>query len=101
MSEKLNTCLRGWKVVGAGLALLGAAALPLHAAAQQATEQAATVAPDALVVVRGEDGKLRAPTSEEREALRQAGQSRMMRAAPAATQQKFHADGARGSRLTD
>jgi hypothetical protein len=105
MSEKQKTCLRGWKAVGAGLALLGAAALPSHAAAQQANQpagQAATASSDAITVVRdAETGKLRAPTGQELETLRVAAQARTVRATPASTQQKFHANGATGVRLTD
>ena len=105
MSEKLQACLRGWKTVGAGLALLGAAALPTHAAdlqANQSDEQAATAPADAIAVVRdAETGKLRAPTEQEMETLRQAGQARKSRVAPAATLQKFHPSGATGVRLTD
>jgi hypothetical protein len=101
MSEKQKACLRGWKAVGACLALLGAAALPSQAAAQQAN-QPATAQSNAMVVVRdGETGKLRAPTGQELETLRLAAQATAMRATPAATQQKFHANGASGVRLTD
>jgi hypothetical protein len=105
MSEKLQACLRGWKTIAAGLALLGAAALPAHAAdlqAEQPAEQAATAPADAITVVRdAETGKLRAPTAQELETLQQAGQAKKSRVAPAAPLQKFHPNGAIGVRLTD
>jgi hypothetical protein len=105
MSEKPKACLRGWKAVGAGFALLSAAALPSHAAAQQANQpanQVATAPADAITVVRdAETGKLRAPTEAELQTLKLAGQASRIRATPAHTMQKFHANGATGVRLTD
>jgi hypothetical protein len=101
MSEKTPACLRSLKAAAAGLALLGAAALPAQAADLQ-SGQAAIAPADAIAVVRdAETGKLRAPTEQEMETLRQAGQARKSRVAPAATLQKFHASGAAGVRLTD
>ena len=87
---------------GITLALLGLAIQ--SAAAQEVPAQSA----DSMTVVRdAETGKLRAPTAAEQAALQSQAQARAsgnasaMRAAPKATQQKFHASGARGARLTD
>ncbi|MDB5822040.1 MAG: hypothetical protein JWR21_744 [Herminiimonas sp.] len=105
MFEKQKTRLRGWKAVGASLALLGTAAVTSHANAQQANQpadQAATTTSESMTVVRdAETGRLRAPTNQELETLRQIGETRRMRAAPGHNLQKFHSSGATGVRLTD
>lgn len=87
---------------GITLALLGLAIQ--SAAAQEAPVRSG----DSMTVVRdAETGKLRAPTAAEEAALQSQAQAKAsgnasaMRAAPKATQQKFHASGARGARLTD
>lgn len=93
-------------VAGITLALLGLAMQ--GAAAQEAPARPAAQSKDAMTVVRdAETGKLRAPTAAEQAALQSQAQARAsgnasaMRTAPQATQQKFHASGARGARLTD
>ncbi|MFC5459743.1 post-PEP-CTERM-1 domain-containing protein [Massilia niabensis] len=87
---------------GITLALLG---LAIQSAAAQEVPVQST---DSMTVVRdAETGQLRAPTAAEQAALqsqtqaRASGNASAMRAAPKATQQKFHASGARGARLTD
>jgi hypothetical protein len=91
---------------GVGLVLIGAAALPLQAVAHehQAPAQTAVASIDSAVVVRDAvTGQLRAPNAEEHAALEQQKAARAMnfRAAPKATMQRFHPNGARGARLTD
>jgi hypothetical protein len=91
-----------FKKVTFALALLGAAGVPAAAGAQ-ALDQAA----DALTVVRdAATGKLRAPTADELQALRNSngnanGRTMAARAASAPTQQKYHSTGAQGVRLND
>ncbi|MGJ9419086.1 post-PEP-CTERM-1 domain-containing protein [Massilia sp. CMS3.1] len=84
---------------GITLALLGLASQ--SAIAQEAPVQSN----ESLTVVRDpETGKLRNPTAAEHAAMQaQAsnGKMRAMRVAPQVPQQKFHASGARGARLTD
>jgi hypothetical protein len=97
MSQKHQTGQRLLCAAGITLALLG---LVSTATAQEAQS-------DALTVVRDPGtGKLRSATAEEQEALKaQANSStarvRTLRAAPQQFQQKIHASGARGVRLTD
>jgi hypothetical protein len=97
MSQKHQTGQRLLCAAGITLALLGLAST---ATAQEAQS-------DALTVVRDPGtGKLRNATAEEQEALKaQASSStarvRTLRAAPQQFQQKIHASGARGVRLTD
>ena len=94
MSEKV---LARQRALCAALALLGAAALPLQAAAQQAVESN-----DAMTVVRDADtGKLRAATGQEMQAMQAAKAKMALRFTPAPTLQKYHPNGARGVRLTD
>lgn len=99
MSEKLHSCQRLLQVAGVALALVAAG----HASAQQANEQVG--ASDNMTIVRdAETGKLRGASAQEMGAMQQqASKGKMMlrQAAPQATQQKFHASGARGARLTD
>jgi hypothetical protein len=89
----------------AGLALaLSAAALP--AAAQQTAQQAeqqATPAADSLTVTRDPaTGQLRPATAAEQASLRAAVPARArIRVAAPRVQQKIHASGARGARVTD
>lgn len=84
-------------VACAGLALC-AAALP--AAAQQ-TEQADHTADSVTVARDATTGKLRAATAEEQASMHALKAKSMMRVATPQVQQKFHASGARGARLTD
>lgn len=81
------------------LALLGAASVPAVAGAQ-APEQA-----NAMTVVRDPvNGKLRAPTADELQALQNEsanGRAMAPRSAPVPLLQKYHASGARGVRLND
>jgi hypothetical protein len=91
---------------GISLALFGATALPLQAAASDQTVAAESpvASSDAIRIVRDPaTGKLRAPTAEEDAVLdqQQANKARMFRVAPKPTLQRFHANGARGARLTD
>jgi hypothetical protein len=92
---------------GIGLALIGAAALPLQAAAHEHQAPAPSAAvesgSDARVVRDVVTGILRAPTAEESVVMEQqkAARARNFRAAPQPTLQRFHANGARGARLTD
>jgi hypothetical protein len=92
---------------GIGLALIGAAALPLQAGAHEHQAPAPSAAvesgSDARVVRDAVSGILRAPTAEESAALDQqkAARARNFRAAPQPTLQRFHANGAQGARLTD
>jgi hypothetical protein len=102
MSEKLKSSQRWWQMAARSLALLGVAALPLGAAAQQAQEPAATAASDAMTVVRDADtGKLRHATAAEAQALQQPAKLKSLRAAAAPNLHKMHQNGAHGARLTD
>jgi hypothetical protein len=83
---------------GITLALLGS--FNQSAIAQDAPVQST----DSLTVVRdAQTGKLRHANAEERAALKAqaTNNARSMRVAPQVPQQKFHASGARGARLTD
>jgi hypothetical protein len=94
MSQKHQTGQRLLCAAGITLALLG---LVSTATAQEAQS-------DALTVVRDPGtGKLRSATAEEQAALQSqaAGKLRALRVAPKPFQEKFHAKGARGMRLTD
>lgn len=96
MSQKHPSGQRLLCAAGITLALLG---LVSHAAAQEAVQSN-----DALTVVRdAETGKLRNATAEEHAALQAQANSRVrtLRAAPQAFLHKYHANGARGVRLTD
>jgi len=85
----------------AGLALC-AAALPAAAQQTEQTDQAAMQTADAVTVTRdATTGKLRASTAEEQANMRALKAKSMMRVATPQAQQKFHANGARGARLTD
>jgi hypothetical protein len=106
MTEKLNSRQRWHQAAAVSLALLGLAAFAPLANAQQISQPAAADAVEstnALTVTRdAETGALRAATGAEEQALQLAAKARqMLRVAPAATQQKYHANGARGARLTD
>jgi hypothetical protein len=92
--SKLNSIQR---LLGAGLALC---AFSLPAAAQEAQQDAVQSTDSAVVTRDAATGKLRAATTEEQAGL-QAAKARQLRVAPKATMQKFHANGARGARLTD
>jgi len=97
MSQKVMSRLRLSCAAGFGLALMGLASLP--AAAQQAAPAPAN---DNLTVVRdAETGKLRNATAAEATALSQSNKASAMRVAPAAVQQKYGVNGARGVRMTD
>lgn len=100
MSNKFTTSARLQCAAGLTLALLG---LVSQAAVAQETPAAANVeSTDAMTVVRdATSGKLRAPTAEEHAAIKSTGAVRAMRVSAKATQQKVHASGARGARLTD
>jgi hypothetical protein len=99
MSQKHQSGQRLLCAAGITLALLG-----LVSQTAVAQEVAAS---DSLTVVRDPGtGKLRSATAEEHVALKAQAQSstarvRTLRAAPQAFQQKYHASGARGVRLTD
>jgi hypothetical protein len=97
MSQKHQSGQRLLCAAGLTLALLGL--VSQSAAAQELQSN------DALTVVRdAETGKLRNATAAEHAALQaQAPNARVrtLRAAPQAFQQKYHASGARGVRLTD
>jgi len=98
MSQKHPSGQRLLRAAGIALALLGCAGQ--SAIAQEAPVQSN----ESLTVVRDADtGKLRNASAAEQAALatQANGNARMMRVAPKATQQKVHASGARGARLTD
>lgn len=98
MSKKFTTSPRLLCAAGITLALLGLAsqsAVAQEAAANVESTDAMTVVKDATT------GKLRAPTAEEHAEMKAAGTARAARFSPKATQQKVHASGARGARLTD
>jgi len=102
--SNLNTLSRLLAATGAGLALC-AVALPAGAQqAQAAPAQQAAPAADAQTISRdGTTGQLRPATPAEQaqlHALKTARQAQA-RIAPQPTQQKYHANGARGLRLTD
>jgi hypothetical protein len=107
MSKKIQSRARKLSAAGLGLALIGFAAMPLQALAedrQAPAKPAAIESSDDITVVRdAETGKLRAATPEEHNALQQLKASRLRnaRVAPAVPLQKWHASGARGVRLTD
>jgi hypothetical protein len=101
MSEKHQSGQRLLCAAGITLALLGLVS-------QSATAQEAVQSNDALTVVRDPGtGKLRHATAEEQVTIQAQAQSqvtgrvRALRAAPQVFQQKYHASGARGVRLTD
>jgi hypothetical protein len=99
MSQKHQSGQRLLCAAGITLALLG---LVSQASAQEAVQSS-----DALTVVRDAGtGQLRNATAEEHAAMQAQGAQanarvRTLRASPQAFQQKFHASGARGVRLTD
>lgn len=95
MFQKHQSGQRLLCAAGIMLALLGL--VSQSAAAQEAQSDAMTVVRDAKT------GKLRSPTAEEHAALKAQASSdkRAMRVAPQVFQQKYHASGARGVRLTD
>jgi hypothetical protein len=102
MTQKTKARQHGLSAAAALLALLGATALPLTAAAQEAP------AADSLTVVRdAETGQLRAPTAAELTAMHAAKAQKMARglvaraAAPATPLTKYHRSGAVGVRVTD
>ena len=82
------------KLTGACLALTGAVAMPLQAAAQESNQ---IVARDAVT------GQLRAATAAEAAELQQikAEKARMFRVAPKQMLGRIHVSGGRGARLTD
>lgn len=96
MSQKHQTGQRLLRAAGITLALLGLAGQ--SAIAQEAAPQQT----ESLTVVRdAETGKLRNATAAEQAALNAKSVRVNARVAPKATQQKIHANGARGARLTD
>ena len=98
MIQKHPSGQRLLRATGLALALLGLAGQ--SASAQEAPVQST----ESLTVVRDPaTGKLRHATAAEQAALKAEAASslRTMRVAPKPTQQKFHASGARGARLTD
>ncbi|MDQ2823691.1 MAG: hypothetical protein M3Y65_25490 [Pseudomonadota bacterium] len=98
MSQKHLSRQRMICAAGITLALLGLASQSASAQEAQSNVQST----DSMTVVRdAATGKLRGATGEEATALKAAGAARAMRVAPKATQQKVHASGARGARLTD
>lgn len=106
MSTKFTACPRLLCAAGITLALLGLASQSAFAQATQSVQEAPTAAnvtsTDAMTVVRdATTGKLRAPTADEQTAMQAAHAKHALRASPKATQQKVHASGARGARLTD
>jgi len=100
MSKKFTTSPRLLCAAGITLALLGL--VSQSAVAQEAPTAANVDTTESMTVVKdATTGKLRAATAEEHASLKAAGAARAMRVAPKATQQKVHASGARGARLTD
>ena len=98
MSQKHLSRQRMICAAGITLALLGG--VSQSASAQEA--QANVQSTDSMTVTRdAQTGQLRASTGDEVAALKAAGAARAMRVSPKATQQKVHASGARGARLTD
>ena len=99
MSKKILTA------AGISLALLGGAAMPIHAFAGDAQAQPITAEQDNhLTVVRdAESGKLRPPTADELAVMQQAraAKARNFRAAPRPAMQKYHRSGARGARVSE
>jgi hypothetical protein len=94
------------KAAGISFALIGAAALPLQAAAHDhaAPSDSTVASTDSQRVVRDPvTGQLRAPTADEHAVLeqQQANKARMFRVAPKANMQRYHPNGGRGARLTD
>jgi hypothetical protein len=88
-------------VACAGLALC-AAALPAAAQQTEQADQAAVQTADSVTVARdASTGKLRAATAEEQASMHALKAKSLMRVATPQVQQKFHASGARGARLTD
>ena len=97
MSHFLKICSAGVLLAAASLAVQAADG---PAAAPQEADAAATVAPDAQVVVRdAATGRLRAPTESETQALHAAGAN--LRRVAHAPMQRAHYSGAKGLRLTD
>lgn len=91
-------------------ALAGVAVLALPAMAQEASVQAArpeqvqtavTADSNQIVVRDANTGHLRAATPEEATTLREQRATNRLRIAPQSTLPRFHASGARGTRLTD
>lgn len=99
MSHSIRILRRAVGSAGIALALSAAAILP--ATAQTGAPQAAPVA-DAMTVTRDPaTGQLRAATAAEQANLRALQARSRLRAAAPRVQQKVHASGARGARLTD
>lgn len=94
MSVSLKSMTLGAALVGSALG-----GLPLASLAQDAPASTHNM----TVVRDAETGQLRAPTAAEISALQlRAARTSTLRTGPTATtQQKFHASGARGVRLTD
>ena len=92
--SNLNTCQRLLAAAAAGAALC-AAALPVHAQEAPQSTDAQTISRDA------DTGKLRPATPAEQASLHASKMARQLRVAPQPTLQKYHANGARGMRLTD
>ena len=97
MSHFLKICSAGLLLAAASLAVQAADA---PAAAPQADDSVATMAPNAQVVVRdAATGHLRAPTDSESKALRDSGTT--LRRVAQAPMQRAHYSGAKGVRLTE
>jgi hypothetical protein len=108
MFSTLKSCARSAGAVGASLALVGIAALPLSAFAAEAAKPTSASMPiesganSQLVVRDADSGLLRAATPEEAQALQSSrGNAVLRRSAAPTTQARFHSSGARGARLTD
>lgn len=103
MHHNIKSGQRALRAAGIALALLGLAGQSAIAQDTQVHE-IPVGSSDSLTVVRdAETGELRAATGPEQAALqaKAASKSRAARTAPQTVQQKFHANGARGARLTN
>lgn len=90
------------QAVAAGVALIGAAAMPLQAAAQQSSKPSMLEQNSGITVVRdATTGQLRGATQQEAAELQVKMKAARARIAERSPMQKWHRSGATGSRLTD
>lgn len=110
MLKKLGAHARPIRIATAGFVLMGVTLTPgfvlAHGDHAQApvkpVAQPVRPAANGMTVVRDADtGQLRAPTAEEAAALEVPVPQSTMRGAPTKLEPRAHANGARGSRLTD
>jgi hypothetical protein len=102
MFETLKSGARSLGAAGAGLALVGIAALPVHAQTSAPAQAPVTSIANQIVVRDSATGELRAATAEEALVMQARSGVAVQRKSVAATPlTRVHPSGARGARLTD